>query len=568
MVRTQLKLSDRPVIISWMSTNTALELKDSFTGLDMMKKDNIVLTGFMGTGKTTVGKLLAQQLDYAFVDTDVLIQERTGKTIPEIFEAMGEAAFRDMEAGLARELAARQGVVISTGGRMMLDPANAAALTSTGRVFCLVATPEEILERVTQDSGMERPLLAVSDPMKRIVDLMQEREADYGRFPQMMTSRKSPDVVSKNLIGILQANPDLRVPITASMTSYEFIVGGGILPFVTHLGGIVGPVAIVTDTNIGPRYAKSCGPVDTLIQVSPGQQHKTLETVQHICEQLVERGFDRSGTIIGLGGSVISGLAGFVAATYMRGVDLVHCPTSLLAMVDTSIGGKVGINLPQGKNLIGAFKQPKAVIADVATLQSLSPREFASGMAEVIKHGLIGGGALFEKIKNGSWKWESWPQQPPLDVLQDLVAQAIRVKIQIVQEDPFEEGRRAVLNLGHTFAHAIEHASDHALSHGEAVAMGLVAAANLSARQGHCPTALQEKVETILSDAGLPCRIPIIASPANILKAMQRDKKRRGERLRVILIRDIGDVFVADGVPLAAISETLEALTIPSKPKQ
>jgi 3-dehydroquinate synthase len=384
----------------------------------------------------------------------------------------------------------------------------------------------------------------------------------------MPTSRKSPEEVSKNLMGILQANPDLRVPITASMTNYDFIVGGGILPFVSHLGGIVGPAAIVTDTKIGPRYAKSCGPVDILIQVPPGQQHKTLETVQHICEQLVERGFDRSGTIIGLGGSVISGLAGFVAATYMRGIDLVHCPTSLLAMVDTAIGGKVGINLPQGKNLIGAFKQPKAVIADVATLQSLSPREFASGMAEVIKHGLIGGGALFEKIKNGSWKWEAWPQQPPLDVLQDLVAQAIRVKIQIVQEDPFEEGRRAVLNLGHTFAHAIEHASDHAVSHGEAVAMGLVAAASLSARQGHCQKGLQEEVEIILGDAGLPCRIPAIASPADILKAMQRDKKRRGERLRVILLRDIGDVFVADGVPLAAISETLEALTIPSKPKQ
>jgi 3-dehydroquinate synthase len=526
-----------------------------------MEKRNIVLTGFMGTGKSTVGKLLAQQLGFEFVDTDLLIEQRAGRTIPEIFEQTGEAAFRQMEADLACELAQRQGVVISTGGRMMLDPGNAAALTRTGRVFCLVATPEEILQRVTQDDDHQRPLLAAADPMQRIVDLLEERQEDYGRFPQLQTSRKSPDVVAQNLIGVLKANPDLRVPISASVASYEFIVGGGILPFVSHLGGIVGPVAIVTDTNIGPRYAKSCGPVDMVIEVAPGQGYKTLETVQQISEQLVDQGFDRSGTIVGLGGSVINSLAGFVAATYMRGVDLVHCPTTLLAMIDTSIGGKVGINLPQGKNLIGAFKQPKAVIADVATLQSLSPSAFACGMAEVIKHGLIGGGELFEKIENGTWTWSAWPQQPPPAVLQDLVAQAIQVKVQIVQEDPFEAGRRALLNLGHTFAHAIEHASDHSVSHGEAVAMGLVAAANLSARLGYCAKELQAEIEKVLTDAGLPGRIPAEAAPKRILSALQRDKKRRGERLRVVLMRAIGDVFVADDVPRAALAQTLEALT-------
>jgi 3-dehydroquinate synthase len=534
-----------------------------------MEKRNIVLTGFMGTGKTTVGKLLARQLDFEFVDTDVLIEERAGKSIPEIFDQMGEAAFRQMEADLARELADRQDVVISTGGRMLLDPVNAAALARTGRVFCLVATPEEILQRVSQNDDRERPLLAGGDPMQRIVELMQERKKDYGRFPQLETSRKSPDVVSRNLMGILQANPDQRIPIsvsktassTGTQTSYEYIVGGGILPFVTHLSGIEGPVAIVTDTNIGPRYAKSCGPVEMVIEVPPGQRHKTLATVQRISEQLVAQGFDRSGTIIGLGGSVIGGLAGFVAATYMRGVDLVHCPTSLLAMIDTAIGGKVGINLPQGKNLIGAFKQPRAVIADVATLQSLSPKEFAAGMAEVIKHGLIGDGELFEKIQNGSWTWSAWPQQPPPAVVQDLVAQAIQVKIQIVQEDPFEAGRRTLLNLGHTFAHAIEHASDHGVRHGEAVAMGLVAAANLSSRLGYCAQGLQAGIEAVLTDAGLPCRIPAEAAPERVLAAILRDKKRQGDRLRLVLMREIGEVFVADDVPRTALTHTLEALT-------
>lgn len=532
-----------------------------------MNKPNIILTGFMATGKTTVGKLLAKRLGYDFVDTDELIVERSGMSVAEIFREKGEDAFRQMEAELAQELANKEGLVVSTGGRLMLDPANAAALGKRGRVFCLFATPEEILERVSKDTHVKRPLLETPNPLQRIVDLMQQREEGYGRFPQMVTSEKTPDEVTMNLIGIFQANPDLRMSITAPHTRYEFIVGGGILPFVSQLAGISGPVAVISDSNVGPRYIESLGHTDTLITVPPGQQHKTLATVQSICEELVEKGFDRSTTIIALGGSVISGLAGFTAATYMRGVDFVQCPTNLLAMTDTSIGGKAGINLPQGKNLIGVFKQPKVVIADVATLQSLPSREFAHGMAEVIKHGLISGGELFRKLKKGGWIWETWPFQPSLSVLQELVAQAIQVKIQIVQEDPFDQGRRAILNLGHTFAHAIEQASDHTIPHGEAVAMGLVAAANLSARLGHCSASLQDEVESVLKDASLPCRIPSEVIPARVLNAMGRDKKRKGGRLRLILMRAIGDVFITDEVPHISVSETVNALTLSDDPK-
>jgi shikimate kinase/3-dehydroquinate synthase len=283
-----------------------------------------------------------------------------------------------------------------------------------------------------------------------------------------------------------------------------------------------------------------------VIEVPPGQQHKTLTVAQSICEQLIEKGFDRSGTIIGLGGSVISGLAGFVAAVYMRGVDLVHCPTSLLAMVDTSIGGKAGINLPQGKNLVGAFKQPTAVIADVATLQSLSPEEFSSGMAEVIKHSLIDDAALFAQIESGSWAREAGTLVPPLADLQALVAQAIQVKIRIVQEDPFDQGRRNVLNLGHTFAHAIEQVCEHTIRHGEAVAMGLVAAANLSARLGHCSPSLQDRLGPVLADAGLPNRIPAHIDLPGVYQAMRRDKKAASGRIRFVLFRAIGDVFLTD----------------------
>ena len=232
-----------------------------------MEKPNVILTGFMGTGKTTVGKLLAQQLKYDFIDTDAFIQERAGKTIPQIFEDSGEAVFRKMEADVATELSRRNGVVISTGGRLMLDPDNAATLSSSGRVFCLVATPEEIYERVSRDDVATRPLLAGPDAMGRIVELLQQRREDYNQFPEMVTSGKTPHAITRMLNAIMQANPDLRVPITTAGDRYEVVVGAGLLPFVNDLAGIEGPVAVITDAHVGALYARSCGQVKTVIEV-------------------------------------------------------------------------------------------------------------------------------------------------------------------------------------------------------------------------------------------------------------------------------------------------------------
>ena len=220
----------------------------------------------MATGKTTVGRRLAEQLGYAFVDTDELIAERSGQSVAEIFREKGEAAFRRMESEIAQELGEKEGFVVSTGGRLMLDPANAAALSRRGRVFCLVATPKEILDRVSKDKHTKRPLLEAPNPMQQIVELMQQREEDYSRFPQMVTSERTADDVTRNLVGIFQANPDLRMSITASDLRYEFIVGGGILPFISLLAGINGPIAVITDSNIGPLYAESCGPADAVIE--------------------------------------------------------------------------------------------------------------------------------------------------------------------------------------------------------------------------------------------------------------------------------------------------------------
>lgn len=523
-------------------------------------KKNIILTGFMGTGKTTVGKMLAGQLGYQFIDTDHLIEERIGMTIAEYFAKEGESAFRRQEELLAQELADREGHIISTGGRFMLNPNNAAALSRTGRVFCLVATPDEILDRVAGDTENVRPLLQVENPMENIVELLQQRKDGYGQFPQFVTSQKEADMVANDIAGIVIGRQDLRLAINTSSAHYEFIVGGGLLPFVSQLARIDGPVAVITDSTVEPLYARSCGQVDTVITIPPGRQHKTLVTAQSIYEQLLEAGFDRYGTIIALGGTVITELAGFIAATYMRGVDCVQCPTSLLAMADTSIGGKSGIDVAQTKNLVGLFKQPKAVIADVATLASLPPKAFASGMAEIIKHSLLVKSDLLTNIESGTWKDGAGIRQPPLAELQALVAQSIQIKINIIQKDPFDEHERILLNLGHTFANAIEKVSNHAISHGEAVAMGLVAAAQLSFSLGHCQKDLPQRIVNVLLSADLPVKIPADLKPSDLFAAMNRDKKKKAGRLRYVLLRNVGDAFVTDDVSNDAVLETLKAL--------
>jgi 3-dehydroquinate synthase len=253
---------------------------------------------------------------------------------------------------------------------------------------------------------------------------------------------------------------------------------------------------------------------------------------------------------------VVGDMAGFAAATYMRGVDFVQCPTSLLAMVDASVGAKTGVDLPQGKNLVGAFKQPTAVLADISTLQTLPPEEFAAGMAEIVKHGLIANPELLGRLETGDWRLAA-SNQSLISNLQSLIADAIQVKRNVVQEDPFEQGRRATLNLGHTFGHAIEQVSGYAIRHGEGVAMGLVAAANLSARLGFCSPDLQRRIKIVLARLNLPTCIPANLSSADLYQAMGSDKKKAAGQLRFVLLRDVGDVFVVDEAAETAVLATL-----------
>ncbi len=346
-------------------------------------------------------------------------------------------------------------------------------------------------------------------------------------------------------------------PITLTVRgalTYTVTVGAGLLE--SALPAYVAErdfsqVAVITNDTLAPLYGHALAerlPRAFLVSVPDGEQYKTLATVQTLYDALLAGGMDRGGVVIVLGGGVIGDMAGFAAATFMRGVALIQAPTSLLAMVDASIGGKVGVDLPQGKNLVGAFKDPLAVFADTATLATLPAVELRCGLAEVVKSALVGDVALWEHLRTHG-------AQP----LQTLIARAADVKRRIVEEDRLERGARAYLNLGHTFAHALEQRSRYAWKHGEAVAVGLVAAARLSERLGLCEAGLAAQIEALLGALELPTRYRDF-SPAELWEAMRHDKKWQGGAARFVLLEGVGHPRIVSDVPRADVLAVLDEL--------
>jgi 3-dehydroquinate synthase len=288
-----------------------------------------------------------------------------------------------------------------------------------------------------------------------------------------------------------------HIPVTSPTSTYEIVIGRGLLAALDPAEyGLTGRVAVVTNTTLAPLYGGELVrrlPDAALVTMPDGEQYKTLDTVARLYADFVDARLDRASTVIALGGGVVGDTVGFAAATYMRGVRLVQIPTSLLAMVDSSVGGKVGVDLPQGKNLVGAFKQPDAVLIDPAVLDTLPPHEWRCGAAEAIKHALIADPGLLGLID---------PSPEGVKDQAAMIARAVQVKVDVVQQDPYEKGIRAHLNFGHTFAHAVEQVSGYRWLHGEAVGVGMVAAARLSAAQGMIDPADAAQVEAIVQRYG------------------------------------------------------------------
>ncbi|PKO21783.1 MAG: 3-dehydroquinate synthase [Chloroflexi bacterium HGW-Chloroflexi-1] len=541
---------------------------------------NIILTGFMGTGKTTVGKEVAARLGRRFVDLDDLIVERAGKSIPDIFAQDGEPAFRDLESAVCQELREPAGLVIATGGGAVIDPANREALSAGGVIICLEAAAEVIVARLAGGNG--RPLLSGPDRGQRIADLLAQRADAYKPLPHHLdTSKLSIAAIAERVMGIAARLPEgghrlivdfglrisdyphsdsrsaIRSP-QSEIGSYDVLIADGLLAQagqrLVAAGLRPGRCAVVTNPTVGAHYAKTlagalaaAGFEPVIFEAPDGEAYKTLVTVGHLYTQFAEARLARGEPVIALGGGVIGDMAGFVAATWLRGVPFVQSPTSLLAMVDASGGGKVAVDLPAGKNLVGAFKQPAVVLIDPATLKTLPGAEFRAGLAEILKAAIIGDPALFEQLAGNG----------PVSLV-GMIADAVRVKARIVERDPFEAGDRAWLNLGHTFGHALELLSDFTLRHGDAVALGTVAAAEMSAVLGHCDRTLPVRVRSVAGRLGLPTSHAF--DPSAALTAMATDKKRRGRRLRFVLPVRVGEVALVEDVPEAAIKAAFESI--------
>jgi 3-dehydroquinate synthase len=546
-----------------------------------MTTPNIILTGFMGTGKTAVGQAVAERLGRWFVDMDAVIERRAGKPVSAIFAQDGEPAFRRMEADLCRELAGEHNLVIATGGGALISEDNRMALGQSGLLICLHAPVDAILARL--DGADDRPLLAGSERQARVEALLAQRAAAYAAIPHHIdTDGLSVEQVAERVIRLAQrVGPGpVRIPVSYPGGGYEILIGDGLLVemgrAMLDAGLRPGRCAVVSQPAIVAAHAgrlvdglREAGFDPAVIEMPDGEAHKTLATAAGLYDAFVAAGLDRRSPVLALGGGVVGDVAGYAAATYLRGVPFVQVPTSLLAMVDASVGGKTGVDLPQGKNLVGAFKQPALVVIDPETLKTLPSDEFRSGLAEVVKAGMIGDPGLFEAMEGRRGEVSSpsptnapppkGGETPPLR-LPDLIARAVRVKVTVVQEDPFEQGRRAVLNLGHTFGHAYETLSGYQLRHGEAVSIGLAAATRLAARLALCEPVLVERVETLLGRLGLPTRAQGF-SPEQVLAAMATDKKRVGRELRFVLPRTIGDVDVFDKVSHDDVLAVLHELT-------
>jgi 3-dehydroquinate synthase len=521
----------------------------------------VFLYGPPGSGKSTIGRLLAESLALPFVDLDLQIEKRAGMSIPEIFTKEGEARFRQLEQTELMEALNQEWGVIALGGGALLDHENRSWVEAAGSIICLSASPEMLFERL-DSTPVARPLLSDDKESaldnSRLRDLLAERNGHYASFVyQVDTTAESPEQITWD-IQILLGAFHLRGMITPSRDEhlstgdsvrpqplgYDVRVQDGALDALgsaLKMRGLSDPISLVTDVNVAAVYLpralnslQEAGYVAKPIIIPPGEASKTIDTISNMWKQFLETGVERASTVVALGGGVVGDLAGFAAATYLRGVPWVNVPTSLLAMADASLGGKTGADLPQGKNLVGAFHAPQLVLTDPGTLATLPQVELRSGMAEVIKAGIIGDPTLFAEGAQGWQRLES--------ILSEIVRRAMAVKIQVIEDDPYEAGLRAVLNFGHTIGHAVELASNFELRHGEAVSIGMVAEAWIGEQIGLAEPGLSDQIKDVCARLGLPTEVQGNLPREAILDAMQVDKKRTSGRVRFALPRRVGEV--------------------------
>jgi len=519
----------------------------------------------MGTGKTGAGELAARRLGLPFFDLDRCIEARAGMAVPEIFRRLGEQAFRAMERQAVADAARLSGAVVATGGGVVLDRASFSELADGAVVAVLTCDRAELLRRLSSNGA--RPVLSGGVGMyERIEQLMKERRNAYSSAgPSIDTTRLSRTRVASLLAdryGGASSEP-VVVQVTTADGSHPVVIGRGALD---GLGDRVasaaprpGAAAVVADGSVHATVAtrvvaslRDAGVRTVLRESLPsGEAAKCMEVVGGLWDAFRRSGLGPDGVVVAVGGGATLDAVGFAAATYSRGVALVNVPTTLLAMVDASIGGKVGVDHGGVKNLAGTFHHPRLVLADPDSLRTLPPRALRAGMAEVVKAAVLASPMVLEFLEARASSLDD------LDLVW-LVEQAIRVKAAFVEHDPRDRLLRHALNLGHTFAHAIEAATQYAVLHGEAVAIGLMAAARLGEELGSTPHGAADRLRRLMLSLDLPVDPPPGLDLGRVVEAMDADKKRRDGRAAFVVPTSRGAELVEGVEPERAICTLLD----------
>jgi shikimate kinase/3-dehydroquinate synthase len=557
----------------------------------------IFLTGFSFTGKSKVAPLAAAALGWKAIDLDDLIEREAAKPITAIFAEDGEPGFRARETEALRQACRQTEIVVATGGGIVLSEENRRLMAEYGIVICLEARPESILARMQEPGGeeSERPLLGSANPLARVRHLKalrqplyaltdvtvhtdgiplelvaEEVERGWRRFAPCLSYDGSRLAAAPGEIPeakVRQGDVALVCEVKTETASYPVYAGWEIIE---SLGeklretGLGGTVYLITDSNLNLLYADRISRVvaDAGFEVQrfvipAGEASKTLEQASRAYDWLTELKTERSQPIVALGGGVVGDLAGFVAATYLRGLPFVQVPTSLVAMVDASIGGKVAVDQRQAKNLVGAFYQPRLVFGDVSLLKTLPERELTSGWAEVVKQALITDGGLLSFLESQVESLRRLEPQPTTET----VRRSMILKAQVVAEDERETtGRRTILNYGHTAGHALEAATGYgALLHGEAIAWGMLAAGEIGHAMGLTPKELVERQDALLRQFGLLRPLPPV-STERLMGIMSLDKKVSERSIRWVLLEDVGKPVLRNDVPLSIVREAIEEM--------
>jgi shikimate kinase/3-dehydroquinate synthase len=530
---------------------------------------DVVLVGLPGSGKSVVGKRLAQRHRASFIDLDERIESATGRSIPEIFAEDGEAAFRDLERAAVADLGPADPEptirrVVATGGGAIVDPRNRWRLYRGRASVWLDGRPEVLAQRLRRSPHV-RPLVTGRDPIGTIRDLAGKRE----RFYAAADIRSSAVAEVHGVVDTLDGRLDELAPTMATRGTTllraetpigRFVLGDGIAPDATidALERLSARRAILVSepgawAAVGERLSKvleAGGWTVERVLLPQGEDAKRLAVIETASRDLARLRVERGEPIVAIGGGALGDAAGFLAATYLRGVPIVHVPTTLVAQIDSSIGGKTGVDLPEGKNLVGAFHQPAAVIIDIAVLRSLAVRQRRAALGEAVKMAALGDDRLFELLEAAGPSIARGDEAAfESGAIADLVERCAWAKVAVVLADERERdagGGRITLNLGHSLGHALEAAGSFGeLLHGEAVAYGLRAACAIGLEVGVTPSKRAARIDRLLDALDL-AREPLPYSAETVLGHLLADKKHAGGHLHWVLPTDDGVTVRAD----------------------